>query len=95
MNHATYPSSSSQFPTHHGGLPDGGAASRGRDGLPLVLRPERLGGEGEAAELRADEAVLDQEHLEDVTARAGQEGQLKGGMGRGGQRSGIVRHLNK
>ena len=82
MNHATYPSSSSQFPTHHGGLPDGGAASRGRHGLPLVFRPESLGGEGESAQLRANQTVLDQEHLKDVAARAGQERQLEDGSGR-------------
>ena len=65
--------------THHVGLADGGAAAGrcGRAGPPLVLRAERLGGEGEAAELRADQAVLHQEHLQDVPARARQQGQLK------------------
>ena len=65
--------------TNHVGLADGGAAAGrcGRAGPPLVLRAERLGGEGEAAELRADQAVLHQEHLQDVAARARQQGQLE------------------
>ena len=47
---------------------------------PLLLRLEGLRGEGEAAELGGDEGVLDEEHLEDVPGRAGQQRQL-GGQG--------------
>ena len=73
------PCTYSLMSTHHVGLSDGGAAAagRGRAGPPLVLRAERLGGEGEPAELSADQAVLHQEHLQDVAARARQQGQLK------------------
>ena len=49
----------------------------GLSSLLVHLWPESLGCEGEPPKLGADQGVLDQEHLQDISSSAGQKWQLE------------------